>query len=138
MQPTVALGLVVDALLMAVWGRKTNERVIVHSDQGSRYGNDDWLRLCKTHKRGPCISRRGNCWGDAVAELFFSSLDKERARSKICCTGSLARAGIFDYVEMLYNRSRRHGDLGGVSPEAFANASKNVLCLSAKMGEVRC
>ena len=127
MQPTLARGIVVDALLMAVWKRKPKERVIVHSDQGSQYGSDDWLRFCKEHNLDPSMSRRGNCWDNAVAESFFSSLKKERIRRKIYRTRSLARADIFDYVEMFYNRTRRHSHLGGVSPEAFENASKQAL-----------
>ena len=127
MLPTLARGIVVDALLMAVWKRKPKERVIVHSDQGSQYGSDDWLRFCKAHKLDPSMSRRGNCWDNAVAESFFSSLKKERIRRKIYRTRSLARADIFDYVEMFYNRTRRHSHLGRVSPEAFENASKHAL-----------
>ncbi len=127
MQPTLARDIVVDALLMAVWKRKPKERVIVHSDQGSQYGSDDWLRFCKAHKLDPSMSRRGNCWDNAVAESFFSSLKKERIRRKIYRSRSLARADIFDYVEMFYNRTRRHSHLGGVSPEAFENASKLAL-----------
>jgi putative transposase len=127
MQPTLARGIVVDALLMAVWKRKPKERVVVHSDQGSQYGSDDWLRFCKAHKLDPSMSRRGNCWDNAVAESFFSSLKKERIRRKIYRTRTLARADIFDYVEMFYNRTRRHSHLGGVSPEAFENASKRAL-----------
>jgi len=127
MQPTLARDIVLDALLMAVWNRKPKERVIVHSDQGSQYGSDDWVRFCKAHNLDPSMSRRGNCWDNAVAESFFSSLKKERIRKKICRTRSLARADVFDYVEMFYNRTRRHSHLGGVSPEAFENASKCAL-----------
>ena len=70
---------------------------------------------------------RGSCWDNAVAESFFSSLKKERIRKKIYRTRALAGADIFDYVEMFYNRTRRHSHLGGVSPEAFENASKLAL-----------
>lgn len=127
MQPTLDRGIVLDALLMAVWKRKPSGRVIVHSDQGSQYGSDDWVRFCKEHKLDPSMSRRGNCWDNAVAESFFSSLKKERIRRKIYRTRARARADIFDYVEMFYNRTRRHSHLGGVSPEAFENASKLAL-----------
>lgn len=65
------------------------------------------------------MSRRGNCWDNAVAESFFSSLKKERIRKRIYKTRDLARADIFDYIEVFYNRARRHSHLGGVSPEAF-------------------
>ncbi len=70
------------------------------------------------------MSRRGNCWDNAVAESFFSSLKKERIKKRIYKTRDLARADIFDYIEMFYNRTRQHTHLGGVSPEAFESASK--------------
>jgi putative transposase len=123
MKPTLARELVLDALLMAVWRRKPTQPVIVHSDQGSQYGSDDWIRFCRSHGLLPSMSRRGNCWDNAVAESFFSSLKKERIRKRIYKTRDLARADIFDYIEVFYNRSRRHSHLGGMSPEAFECAS---------------
>lgn len=123
MKPTLARALVLDALLMAVWRRRPRQPVLVHSDQGSQYGSDDWLRFCRVHKLKPSMSRRGNCWDNAVAESFFSSLKKERIRRRIYQTRQVASADIFDYVEMFYNRIRRHSHLGGVSPEAFERAS---------------
>jgi len=127
MQPTLVRDLVLDALLMAVWRRKPKERVIMHSDQGSQYGSDDWVRFCKAHKLDPSMSRRGNCWDNAVAESFFSSLKKERIRRQVYRTRDLAKADIFEYIEMFYNRTRRHSHLGGVSPEAFETASNRGL-----------
>jgi putative transposase len=114
---------VLDALLMALWRRKPKERVIVHSDQGTQHGSDDWSRFCQANHLDPSMSRRGNCWDNAVAESFFSSLKKERIRKRIYKTRELARADVFDYIEVFYNRTRRHGHLGGVSPEAFEQAS---------------
>lgn len=69
------------------------------------------------------MSRRGNCQDNAVAESFFSSLKKERIRKIIYKTRDLARADIFDYIEVFYNRARSHSHLGGVSAEAFEQAS---------------
>lgn len=69
------------------------------------------------------MSRRGNCWDNAVAESFFSSLKKERIRKRIYKTRDMARADVFDYIEAFYNRTRHHSHLGGVSPEAFERAS---------------
>lgn len=123
MRPTLAKELVVDALLMAVWRRKPKRSVIIHSDQGSQYGSDDWLRFCRQHDLQPSMSRRGNCWDNAVAESFFSSLKKERVKKRIYKTRDLARADIFNYIEMFYNPVRRHSYLSGVSPEAFERAS---------------
>lgn len=123
MKPTLARELVLDAILMAVWRRKPADKVIVHSDQGSQYGSDDWLRFCREHNLKPSMSRRGNCWDNAVVESFFSSLKKERVKKRIYKTRDLARADVFDYIEVFYNRKRRHSHLGGVSPEAFEQAS---------------
>ncbi len=106
-----------------VWRRKPTYSVIVHSDQGSQYDSDDWLRFCKQHNLEPGMSRRGNCWDNAVAESFFGSLKKERIKKRIYKTRELARADIFDYIKMFYNPTRRHNHLGGVSPEAFEPAS---------------
>ncbi len=127
MQPTLVRDLVLDALLMAVWRRKPSQSVIIHSDQGSQYGSDDWVRFCKAHKLDCSMSRRGNCWDNAVAESFFSSLKKERVRRKIYRTRDLAKADIFEYIEMFYNRTRRHSHLGGVSPEVFEATSSQRL-----------
>lgn len=123
MKPTLARELVLDALLMALWRRKPQRPVLVHSDQGTQYGSDDWRRFCQTNDLEPSMSRRGNCWDNAVAESFFSSLKSERVRKRIYKTRELARADVFDYIEVFYNRTRRHSHLGGVSPEAFERAS---------------
>ncbi|MEY7322171.1 IS3 family transposase [Escherichia coli] len=123
MKPTLSRELALDALMMAVWRRKPDGEVIVHSGQGSQYGSDDWQRFCRANNLVPSMSRRGNCWDNAVAESFFSSLKKERIRKRIYKTRDLARADIFDYIEVFYNRARRHSHLGGVSPEAFEQAS---------------
>ena len=108
---------------MAVWRRKPKNSVIVHLDQGSQYGSDDWRRFCLANNLEPSMGRRGNCWDNAVAESFFSSLKKERIRKRIYKTRELARADIFDYIEVFYNRARRHSHLGQVRPEAFERAS---------------
>jgi len=75
-RPTIARELVLDAVLMAI-RRRRPRRTVIHSDQGSQFGSDDWRRFCKTNHLEPSMSRRGNCWDNAVAESFFSSLKKE-------------------------------------------------------------
>ena len=123
MNPTLARELVLDVILMAVWRRKPKQKLLIHSDQGSQYGSDDWLRFCRQHQLEPSMSRRGNCWDNAVVESFFSSLKKERIKKRIYKTREMARADVFDFIEVFYNRKRRHSHLGGVSPEVFEQAS---------------
>jgi len=119
MKPTLEREGVLDALLMAIWRRKPKEQVIVHSDQGSQYGSDDWGRLLKAHGLVASMSRRGNCYDNAVAESFFSSLKKEKVRRRVYPTRDDARTEIFDYIEAFYNRTRRHSHIGHVSPVDF-------------------
>jgi putative transposase len=108
---------------MAVWRRRP-KKTLIHSDQGSQYGSDAWRRFCRDHHLEPSMSRRGNCWDNAVAESFFSSLKKERIKKRIYKTRDIANADIFDYIEHFYNRQRRHCHLGGKSPETFEAASQ--------------
>ena len=122
-KPTMARELVLDALLMAVRRRKPTHGLI-HSDQGSQLGSDAWRRFYHAHHLEPSMSRRGNCWDNAVAEPFFSSLKKERIKKRIYKTRDIANAEIYDYIERFYHRTRRHSHLSGVSPEAFEAVSK--------------
>jgi putative transposase len=122
-RPTIARELVLDAVLMAV-RRRRPRRTIIHSDQGSQYGSDDWRRFCKTNHLEPSMSRRGNCWDNAVAESFFSSLEKECIKKKIYRTRELAKTEVSNYIDSFYNPTRRHSHLGGVSPEEFEKAGR--------------
>jgi putative transposase len=122
-KPTMARELVPDAILMAI-RRRTPTHTLIHSDQGSQFGSDAWRRFCHAHHLEPSMSRRGNCWDNAVAESFFSSVKKERIQKRIYTTRDLATADIYDYIEMFYNPIRRHSHLSGVSPEAFEAVSK--------------
>lgn len=119
MKPSMATELVLDALMMAVWRRRPKQPVIIHSDQGSQFGSDDFTRWCKDNHLLPSMSRRGNCYDNAVAESFFSSLKKERIKRSIYATRAEAKSDIFDYIEGFYNRTRRHSHLGQLSPLAF-------------------
>jgi len=123
MKSTLESELVLDAVLMAVLRRRPERKVIVHSDQGSQYGSDDWVRFCKANRLDPSMSRRGNCYDNAAMESFFGSLKKERVRRRIYPSREAARADLFDYIEVFYNRTRRHSYLGHVSPMDFETAS---------------
>lgn len=122
-RPTIHRELVLDAMMVAV-RRRRPLGTIVHSDQGCQYGSDDWRRFCRSNKLEPSMSRRGNCWDNAVAESFFSSLKKERIKKHIYKNRQLAAADISDYIESFYNQTRRHKHLGGVSPDDFELAAK--------------
>ncbi len=100
--------LVLNALTMAYWRRKPANKIMLHSDQGSQYTSRDCQSLLKTLNIEPSMSRRGNCWDNAVAESFFSNLKKEKIRRKIYKTRDDARADVFNYIEMFYNPKRRH------------------------------
>lgn len=111
--------LVLNALLMAVWRRNPKEKVIIHSDQGSQYTSQDWLSFLKAHGLEPSMSRRGNCYDNAVAESFFQLLKRERIRRRAYSDREEAKRDIFDYIELFYNPKRRHGHANGVSPVEF-------------------
>jgi putative transposase len=122
-KPTMARERVLDPMLMAVRQRKP-KHTLIHSDQGSHFGSDAWRRFCHAHHLQPSMSRRGNCWDNAVAESFFSSLKKERIKTRIGKTREMANAEIDAYIDMFDNRTRRHSHLSGVSPEAFEAVSQ--------------
>lgn len=122
-RPTIHRGLVLDAVMMAVTRRRP-QGTIIHSDQGVQYGSDDWRRFCRKNRLEASMSRRGNCWDNAVAESFFASLKKERIKKRIYTTRNQANQDIFDSIESFYNPRRRHTYIGGVSPDDFAAAAK--------------
>ena len=122
--PTIHRELVLNAVLLAVRRRRRPRGTLIHSDQGTQYGSDAWRRFCRSNRLEPSMSRKGNCWDNAVAESFFSSLKKERIKRQIYKTRALAHADVANYIDTFYNQSRRHSHLGGVSPEQFEAAHK--------------
>lgn len=126
MQPTMKREIVIKAILMAVWRRQPKSNVIVHSDQGSQYTSDDYQAFLKANNLTSSMSRRGHCLDNAVAESFFHSLKTERVKRKIYATRDEARADLFDYIEVFYNRVRLHSHLGHQSPEEFEVRYKSV------------
>jgi putative transposase len=119
MQPKMHVDLALNALLMAVWRRKPKNEVLIHSDQGSQYTSSDWQTFLKSHNLVCSMSRRGNCYDNAVAESFFQLLKRERIRRKTYKDREEARQDIFNYIEMFYNPTRRHGYNDGLSPVEF-------------------
>jgi putative transposase len=120
---TIHRELVLDAVMMAVRQRRP-KGAIIHSDQGCQYGSDDWRRFCRKNRLEPSMSRRGNCWDNAVAESFFASLKKERIKKRIYHTREAAVIDVSDYIESFYNSRRRHSHIGGISPDDFEVAAR--------------
>lgn len=119
MQSKMHADLVLNALLMAVWRRKPKNEVMVHSDQGSQYTSMDWQNFLKSHNLTCSMSRRGNCYDNAVAESFFQLLKRERVKRKIYKNREDARQDVFNYIEMFYNPIRRHGNNDDLSPVEY-------------------
>lgn len=119
MQSRMTRDLVMQALLMAVWRRRPQQTVTVHSDQGSQYTSHDWQAFLQQHNLVASMSRRGNCHDNAVAESFFQLLKRERIRRRTYRTRDEARADAFDYIELFYNTKRRHGYNDNQSPSDY-------------------
>jgi len=111
--------LVCDALQMALWQRRPEAGLIHHSDRGSQYASDAFRKLLKDNDITGSMSRKGNCWDNAVAESFFGSLKQERVQWYDYQTRSEARQDILNYITMFYNSYRLHSTLGYVCPNDF-------------------
>jgi len=111
--------LVIDALTMAIGSRRPAAGLIHHSDRGVQYTSDDFRDELEKHKIRCSMSGRGNCYDNAVVESFFGLMKRERVNRTRYLTRDGARDDIFDYIERFYNRKRRHGYLGNISPAAF-------------------
>ena len=122
--------LVINALNMAIDQRLPGKDLIHHSDQGSQYTSDDFRDELEAYKIRCSMSAAGNCYDNAVVESFFGLLKRERVNRKYYLTRDEAKQDIFDYIECFYNRKRRHGYLGNISPAAFeerANLQQQVV-----------
>lgn len=111
--------LVIDALDMAVKDRRPGPGVLHHSDRGSQYASDDYQARLKKHGMICSMSRKGNCWDNAVMESFYRSLKVECVYLQKYKTREEARRDIFKYIELFYNRVRRHSYLGYLSPDEY-------------------
>ena len=111
--------LVLNALTMACWRRKPKGKVLVHSDQGCQYTSYDWRSMLEANNMVASMSRRGNCHDNACAESFFQLLKRERVRRKIYRTREEGKQDIFNYIELFYNSTRRHGNNNDLSPAEY-------------------
>ncbi|WWF03017.1 IS3 family transposase [Methylococcus capsulatus] len=114
---TADLGL--DALQMARWRRRPGKGLLVHSDRGSQYASGRFHALLKDQGYVCSMSRKGNCWDNAPAESFFPTLQTELIHQRRFETREQAKQEIFEYIEVFYNRQRKHSTLGYRTPAEF-------------------
>ena len=117
--------LAIDALNMAIDQRLPGGALIHHSDRGSQYTSDDFRDELDKHGIQCSMSARGNCYDNAVVESFFGLLKRERVNRTRYLTRDDAKADVFDYIERFYNRKRRHGRLGNISPADFEERTRS-------------
>jgi len=111
--------LVLSALEMAIWHRRPDPGVIHHSDQGCQYTSIAFGHRCKEAGVAPSMGSVGDCYDNALAESFFATLECELLDRHRFRTRTEARLALFDYLEVFYNRERRHSRLGYLSPAAY-------------------
>jgi putative transposase len=119
MSDRITRDLTLTALEMALARRRPPLGLLHHSDRGSQYASGDYRRTLDRHGIVCSMSRRGDCWDNAVAESFFATLKVELVHDAAWATRATARAELFDYIEAFYNGQRRHSALGYLSPRAF-------------------
>ena len=111
--------LVCDAMKMAIWQRRPKKGLIHHSDRGSQYASKAFRKLLKAHGILGSMSRKGDCWDNAVVESFFGSLKQERVHWRHYQTRYEAQQDILNYISVFYNNYRLHSTLGYMSPSEY-------------------
>ena len=119
--------LVLDALMMATAARRPSDDLLHHSDRGSQYASDAFQELLRRRHITCSMSRKGNCWDNAPLESFFGKLKTEWVHGKTYPTRKAAETDVFKYIELFYNRKRKHAALGYLSPVNFENSIKTEL-----------
>jgi putative transposase len=119
MGDSLATELVTSSLKMALDKRAPGAGLMIHSDRGIQYASAAYRRTLESHQVTASMSRRGNCYDNAVMESFYKTLKTELVNHEKYQTRQEARQSIFEYIEVFYNRQRRHSALGYLSPEAF-------------------
>ena len=119
MRERITDDLTLAALGMALARRRPPRGLLHHSDRGSQYASHAYQDVLAQHGIVGSMSRRGNCWDNAVAESFFATLKVELVHDAAWATRTAARTDLFEYLELFYNGRRRHSALGYLSPRAF-------------------
>ena len=126
MKSHIRASLVYGALMLAVWSRKPKKGLLWHTDRGSQYASESHRDLLAEHHIIQSMSRKGNCWDNAVAESFFHSLKTELTHHHNYVTKDEARQAIFDYIEVFYNRQRLHSTNDYLSPVDYEEVKQSV------------
>jgi transposase InsO family protein len=121
--------LVNHALGMAIGQRPPAPGRLMHTDRGSQYGADSSRQLLAQHGIEPRMSRKGNCWDNAVAESFFHTLKTARISLEDFDTHEQAQTAVFEYIEVFSNRQRCHAANGSLAPLAYEQALKTTQSL---------
>jgi putative transposase len=124
MSQSLEESIVLDALRMALLRRQPGRGVLHHSDRGSQYAGTAFQQLLKDHGMTCSMSRKGDCWDNAVVESFNATIKTELIHRKKWQTREEARAAIYKWIESWYNRKRLHSTLGYRSPDDFENDEK--------------
>ena len=123
MSRRIDLQLTLSALDAALLRRRVLPGLIMHSDQGVQYAAGEYQARLKQHGMVCSMSRKGDCWDNAVVESFFATLKNELLAEGVFADHASARALVFEYIETYYNRRRRHSTLGYLSPTAYEKAA---------------
>ena len=123
MRKRITKDIVIEALAMAIKRKRPQKGLIFHSDRGSQYASHEFIKLLEGHDVIQSMSGKGNCYDNAVTESFFHTLKTELVYFEKYRTRTEARQSIFEYIEIFYNRVRRHSYLGYVSPVDFGRLS---------------
>ena len=118
--------LVLCALEMALLRRRPDAELMHHSDRGSQYASEAFQKLLRDENITCSMSRKGNCYDNAVMESFFASLKKELVHQEDYQTRAEARQSLFEYIEVFYNQERLHSSLGYVSPAEYESQFEQV------------
>lgn len=123
--------LVLKALSMATNGREVKPGLIFHSDRGSQYASLEYREALATAGITASMSRKGDCWDNAVAESFFATLKRELVRKCHWLNLKAARMAVHEYIEVFYNRMRKHSTNGNLSPVEYERRFKNQAAVAA-------
>jgi transposase InsO family protein len=127
MDVTMGKELVIHALTMALKARQPQQGLLHYADRGSQYASVAYQELLREQQITCSMSRKGNCYDNAAMESFFATLKQELAYQREYASRQQAKQDIFEYMEVWYNRRRRHSALGYVSPQEFESSNRYAL-----------